>query len=206
VKYLASLAALAVVLAACTPAAETPAPDTAAVETSSSEAPPPSTTPASDTLTPQGWGPLRIGMTRDEVTTALGPDANPDAVGGPDPEACDEFRPAGAPEGILVMIEEGKLTRVSLIEMSPLKSDRGLGLGDTADAVKTAYGAAALASPHKYQDAPAEYITVWEGGPPADPYVRDDAARGLVYEIDGTGKVGAIRAGGPSIQYVEGCA
>ena len=34
----------------------------------------------------------------------------------------------------------------------------------------------------------------------------DEAARGLLYEIDGTGKVGAVRAGGPSIQYVEGCA
>jgi hypothetical protein len=36
--------------------------------------------------------------------------------------------------------------------------------------------------------------------------VQDEAARGIVYEIDGAGKVGAIHAGGPSIQYVEGCA
>jgi hypothetical protein len=36
--------------------------------------------------------------------------------------------------------------------------------------------------------------------------VQDASARGIVYEIDGTGKVGAIHAGGPSIQYVEGCA
>jgi hypothetical protein len=204
VKRIALLAASVLALAACggeTPVAATPAP-----ETPVAEAPPPAVALASDAITGQGWGPLRVGMTLDEVTAALGPDSNPDAVGGPDPEACDEFRPANAPEGILVMIEQGKLTRISLIEMSTLKSDKGLGLGDTAEAVKAAYGAAAQASPHKYQDAPAEYITVWDGGPRTEPYVQDEAARGLVYEIDGTGKVGAIHAGGPSIQYVEGCA
>jgi len=200
VKRIVLLAASVLAIAACTPATETPAPEAAASET------PPTTNPSSDTFTSQGWGPLRIGMTLDEVTAALGPDANPDAVGGPDPEACDEFRPQNAPEGILVMIENGRLTRVSLIEMSPLKTDKGLGIGDTAATVKSAYGAAAQASPHKYQDAPAEYITVWDGGPRTEPYVQDEAARGLVYEIDGTGKVGAVRAGGPSIQYVEGCA
>lgn len=203
-KRIALLAASVLALAACggeAPAVETPAP-----ETPVAEAPPPAVAPASDAITGQGWGPLKIGMTLDEVTAALGPDSNPDAVGGPDPEACDEFRPANAPEGILVMIEQGKLTRISLIEMSTLKSDKGLGLGDTADAVKAAYGPAAQASPHKYQDAPAEYITVWDGGPRTEPYVQDETARGLVYEIDGTGKVGAIRGGGPSIQYVEGCA
>ena len=104
------------------------------------------------------------------------------------------------------MLEAGKLTRITLADMSKLKTDKGLGLGDTAETVKTAYGAAAVATPHKYQDKPAEYITVWDGGPRTEPYVQDEAARGIVYEIDGTGKVGAIHAGGPSIQYVEGCA
>ena len=36
--------------------------------------------------------------------------------------------------------------------------------------------------------------------------VQDANARGLLYEVGGDGKVRAIRAGGPSIQYVEGCA
>src|SRR3970040_816280 len=31
-------------------------------------------------LTPDGWGPLRIGMSRAEVVAAAGEDANPDAV------------------------------------------------------------------------------------------------------------------------------
>lgn len=195
-----SLALIAVsAFAACSNDAPAPTEATPAAESSAPAI-------ASDALTSQGWGPLKIGMTLAEVTAAMGPDADPNAIGGPDPDSCDQFRPANAPEGMIVMIEAGKLTRISLTELSMLKTDKGLGLGDTAAAVKTAYGAAAQATPHKYQDAPAEYITVWDGGPRAEPYVQDETARGLVYEIDGTGNVGAIHAGGPSIQYVEGCA
>ncbi len=202
-KHLAPLAALAIALAACS--GETPAPaDTTTAAPAADATPSPATT--EPTLTSTGWGPLKIGMTLAEVTAAAGPDSNPDDVGGPEPEYCDQFRPANAPEGLLVMIEQGKLTRISLIELSPLKTDKGLGIGDTAAAVKAAYGAAAQTGPHKYQDPPAEYITIWDSGPRAEPYVQDEAARGLVYEIDGTGKVGAIHAGGPSIQLVEGCA
>ncbi|WP_262423623.1 hypothetical protein [Brevundimonas denitrificans] len=51
----------------------------------------PAQTPDPNALSAQGWGPLRIGMTRAEVVAALGEDANPDAVGGPDPESCDQF-------------------------------------------------------------------------------------------------------------------
>lgn len=195
-----SLALIAVsAFAACSNDAQAPTESTPAAESSAPAI-------ASDALTSQGWGPLKIGMTLAEVTAAMGPDADPNAIGGPDPDSCDQFRPANAPEGMIVMIEAGKLTRISLTELSMLKTDKGLGLGDTAAAVKTAYGAAAQATPHKYQDAPAEYISVWDGGPRAEPYVQDETARGLVYEIDGTGNVGAIHAGGPSIQYVEGCA
>ncbi len=193
----------ALAFSACSPAAEPPpvaAPEVPVAEV----APEPAMT--LDTLTADGIGPLTIGMTLDEVTAALGPDSDPDAVGGPDPESCDEFRPERAPEGVLVMIEQGKLTRISLVELSTVKTDKGIGLGETADVVKTAYGDQAKATPHKYQDTPAEYITWWKGGPRTEPYVEDDTARGIVYEVDGTGKVGAIHAGGPSIQYVEGCA
>lgn len=190
----------ALAFAACTPAAEKPAEPAAPV----AETPAPA--PALAALTPAGWSDIKIGLTKAEVIAALGPDANPDAVGGPDPESCEEFHPKNAPDGLFVMIEEGKVARVSLTDLSPVKTDKGLGLGDTADAVKAAYGADAVATPHKYQDKPAEYITVWEGGPRKEPYVQDEAARGLVYEVDGAGKVGMIHAGGPAIQYVEGCA
>lgn len=157
-------------------------------------------------LTPQGWGPLRIGMSMAEITAALGPDANPNAVGGADEQACTQFRPERAPEGMLLMVEQGVLTRISLSRTNTLKTDRGFGLGDTAAAIKAAYGADAVATPHRYLDLPAEYIAVWTNLRPAiGEYVQDASARGIVYETNREGVVQHIHAGGPSIQYVEGC-
>ena len=203
----AAIAALALAAAACERQGSTDAGETAATSSASTAAPATSPPPASaePSLTAEGYGPLRIGMTRGEVVEALGEDSEPNAVGGPEPDRCDQFRPLRAPEGMLVMIEGGRLTRISLIRGSPLKTDRGFGVGDAAAAVKAAYGAGAEVTPHKYEGAPAEYVTVWQGGPRGPAYVPDPAARGMVYEIGGDGRVQAVHAGGPSIQYVEGC-
>jgi hypothetical protein len=162
---------------------------------------------AQPVLTAEGFGPLRIGMSRAEVVAAMGEDAHPEAVGGPEPEACDEFFPARAPEGLLVMIEEGRLTRISLVRGSKVKTDRGLHLGATAAAVRAAYGPALREGPHKYEPAPAAYLTAWTKDAPRDESSQVPAeARGVVYEVGTNGAVQAIIAGGPSILYVEGCA
>ncbi len=170
-KHIALLAASMIALAAC--GGETPAPATPAPVTPVAEAPPPAPV-TSAALTPEGWGLLKIGMTKDEVIAAAGDTRNPDAAG--IPGDCLEFQPKNVPENLWVMLEAGKLTRITIADMSTLKTDKGIGLGDTAEAVKTAYGAAAVASPHKYQDKPAEYITVWNGGPRKEPYVEDETA------------------------------
>ena len=196
---LATLGSVAVLsLAAC--GAPPPEPEPPA-----EPAPAPAPTPgapvsAADKLTAQGYGPLRIGMTRAEVEAALGPDANPGAVGGPDPESCDMFRPERAPEGLLVMVQDGVLTSVWLSRNTSVETDRALNVGDPASEVKRVYGAAAEVMPHKYVEAPAEYITVWST---ADH--QSAAARGLKYEIGRDGRVQSIAGGGPSIAYVEGC-
>lgn len=186
-------------LAAC--GAENGAPPEAAPQPT----PPSAATSTTPHLTAEGWGPLRIGMTRAEVVAALGDDANPEAVGGPDPASCDEFRPERAPEAMLVMIERDRLTGISLIRPSDVTTDRGYGVGDPGDGIAAAYGADAAREPHKYEPAPAGYITVWSRGGGAG-YIEDPNARGLVFEVGQDGAVKAIRAGGPSIQYVEGCA
>lgn len=203
----AMIAALpALMLGACGPTSGTPVASSTPAETAS---PAPSQAAGAQDVTlplgPHGYGGLLIGASLAEVTAKLGPDAKPNAVGGPDEEACNEFRPKNAPDGMMVMMIDGKLARISLVELSKVKTAAGIGLGATAATVTSAYGDRAQVTPHKYQDKPAEYITVWNDGPRKEPYVEDKAARGVVYEIDGTGKVGAIHAGGPSIQYVEGC-
>jgi len=197
----ASLAALT--LAACeppAPPADAPAPAPApAVPDATPQA------PAGNVLTAEGFGPLRIGMTKAEVEAALGADASPNAVGGPDPETCDEFHPGRAPAGLNVMIQNGRLTRITATRAGP-KTEAGVGVGDGADAVRTAYGDRALFTPHKYVDAPAGYATVWaKNGGAAGAYVENPEARGIVFDIDAGQKVKMIHVGGPSIQYVEGC-
>jgi hypothetical protein len=192
-------------LAACgaePPAEPAPAPVPPPADPAAPTTPAPA--PAGDVITAEGFGPLRIGMTRAEVVAALGEDSQPGGTGGPEPEQCDEFHPVNAPDGLLVMLEKGVLTRVSITRNTAIKSDRGFGVGDTAEAVKAAYGPRAVASPHKYQDPPAEYITAWSTGGGTG-YVQDPAARGVVYEVSQNGRVSAVRGGGPSIQYVEGC-
>jgi hypothetical protein len=193
-----TLAVTLVAMAACSPKTTTtesvsmsetivmPAPSSAASESVSAQ-------PLA-VITAEGYGPLRIGMTKAEVVAALGLDANPNVVGGPDEEACDMWRPARAPEGFLVMIEKGVLTSVWASRDSGIASDRGLKGNDTAAKVKETYGAALQSENHDYVDPPAAYLTVWAG--------KD---HGIRYEIGTDGKVESIAGGGKSITYVEGC-
>ncbi len=162
--------------------------------------------PAADpnVLTSEGLGPVRIGMSRADVMAAWGADAAPNAVGGPDPESCEDFHPAKAPTGVSVMIQNGRLTRITLMRDAAVKTDRGFGLGDSALAIKQAYGGAIIAQPHKYQSPPAEDLFAWTSGGSTQ-YVTDPAARGVRYEVGSDGKVMMIHAGDPSIQLVEGC-
>lgn len=155
--------------------------------------------PGADVLTADGWGPLRIGMTAAEITAALGPDANPDAVGGPDPDRCDEFRPQNAPEGVLVMVQRGVLTRISVSRNENIRTSERLRIGDPESKVLAAHGMGARIEPHQYWPSPAKYITVWR-----EPRSEENA-RGLRYEIDAAGRIAHLRAGGPSIEFVEGC-
>lgn len=200
-------AACIATLAACGPKEEAPVASTEPAPAETAAVPPAEPPPFSgDALRADGWGPLKIGMTKAEVIAAVGDTSTPNAAGIPGSD-CIEFKPQRAPgDDFWVMLDGGKLTRITIGEASKVKTDKGLGVGDTAEAVKTAYGADAKSSPHKYQDKPAEYVTAWSGRPRTEPYVQDETARGIVYEIGSSGKVSSIHAGGPSIQLVEGCA
>jgi hypothetical protein len=138
-------------------------------------------------------------MTRAEVVTALGEDAAPDAVGGPDPARCDEFRPVRAPRGTLLMIEHSVLTRITLTRQSDIRTAEGIRTGDSSAKVERAYRGRLTATPHQYVAAPARYLTVWTIAPPSD------RARGIRYVIDADDRVAFVHAGGRSIEYVEGC-
>jgi hypothetical protein len=150
-------------------------------------------------LTADGWGPLRIGMTRAQVVAALGEDAAPNAVGGPDPGRCDEFRPRRAPRGMLVMIETGVLTRITLTRESNIRTAHGIGTRDSSAKVEEAYRDLLTSTPHQYIAAPARYLTVWTTPSPAN------RARGIRFVVNADDRVALIHAGARSIEYVEGC-
>lgn len=166
---------------------------------SKSPEPPTDALPDAETLTADGWGPLRIGMSLVEITAAAGGDAAPGAVGGPNPARCDEFRPSNAPEGVLVMVERGVLTRISVSKDANIRTPEGLRIGDPEAKVLDEYGTRGRIDPHQYWESPAKYITVWR-----EPLSAANR-RGIRYEIDSNGNVAHLRAGGPSIEYVEGC-
>lgn len=153
--------------------------------------------PGPELLTPDGWGPLRIGMSRAEVVAASGEDAQPDAVGGPDPTTCDEFRPNEAPPGVLVMIRNGVLTRISVSRTSDIATPAGFRVGDSGSDVVAEYGSQAVVESHQYWEPPARNVTVWRES--------DGERRGIRYEIDADDRVVHMRGGGPSIEYAEGC-
>ena len=198
IRFAALSSAALLSLAACN---APPAEPASAPEPAPPQVDPGTPVASSNTLTAEGYGPLRVGMTRAEVEAALGADSNPGAVGGPEPEACDVFHPARAPEGLNVMVENGRLSRITLMRASTVKTAGGLGLGSTAAQVKAAH-ADAVVEPHKYVEG-AEYITVWNGGRSTNG--DDPASRGVRFETDAAGVVTMIHAGGPSIQLVESC-
>jgi hypothetical protein len=145
-------------------------------------------------LTPTGWGPVRIGMNRAQVEEALKVPLEGDAF---DNEgSCVELYAEDAPlAGVFFMFQGGKLSRITASEPSKLRTPKGIAVGAADEAVRKAYGAAIEAEPHRYSDAPAEYLTVW----------LKPKASGVRFETDAQGKVETIHAGGPSIELVEGC-
>jgi hypothetical protein len=139
-------------------------------------------------------GPLRLGMTLNQVNTTLNDHIAPPSVPEADPSGrCFERNPSGRP-GVVLMFWDQVLIRVD-VHKSGVSTTEGIGVDDPESAVFKAYGRRVVRSQHQY-DQSGSYLTVLDGG----------KTKGLRFEIV-EGKVGTFDLGTvEAIQLVEGCA
>jgi hypothetical protein len=153
--------------------------------------------PASSTawrLTIDGYGPVRIGMTRPQVASAL--HATLTLVGGEDDgERCAVASSSEQP-GVEFHFEQSRLASISISRPSKIRTPRDIGIGSRSAAVHRAYGKALKSHPkYDYGNGPEEDIVYWV----------DKAERGVRFIIGKDRRIHAILAGDETIFLVDGC-
>lgn len=114
-------------------------------------------------------------------------------------QTSDACRTVSSPDypGVYAIVEKGAVRRITLGQNSKVKLAEGIGVGATEKDVK-GWFAGFREEPHKYESAPAKYLTA----PNARP-----GESALRFEIKSDGRVGLIHVGEmPVLAYVEGCA
>ena len=159
-----------------------------------------------------GFGPIEEGMSvaeAEEIAELVLDPAEVEGFGG----WCFHARVAGMEDAVVLMVlpptpdapvsdpSEGRIARATIEDATttaPTTTDRGIGLGDTADDVRSAYEGIEIAeSPHHYV----------EGGSYLDLVDPTDDSRMLRFETDAEGVVLAVHGGsGDAVPLVEGCA
>ena len=145
------------------------------------------------TVTPNAYGPLRVGMTVAEAARAFGGEFGaPKGYDG----GCGYARLAKAPPGLAVMLENGKIARFE-IRSGRIATAAGARIGDSESRIKTLYGKTVTTTPHKYVQG-GHYLTV-------TPIARADSTYRIVFETYGS-KVTEYRSGKvPEVEQVERC-
>lgn len=199
-KHFASLTAIAFLsLAACSSGPEEPSATASAsadVEDIATEAPsaeasesaPAVATPAA-VLGLEGLGDLKIGKPVPKGSSWAERGA----------QTSDACRTVSSPEypGVYAIVEDGAVRRITLGRNSKVKLAEGIGVGATEKEVQ-GWFAGFRSEPHKYESAPAKYLTA----PNARP-----GESALRFEIKSDARVGLIHVGEmPVLAYVEGCA
>jgi len=167
--------------------AEVMAPTAVASETASGD---PGALPASaGVLRLEGLGDIKIGemVPRGSSWAARGAQV---------PGSCRTISSPDYP-GAYAIVEGGKVRRITVGERSGVKLVEGIGAGSTEAEVKKAFPGF-REEPHKYEEAPAKYLTA-SNAATGDPALR--------FEIGRDGKVSMMHVGTmPVLGYVEGCA
>lgn len=175
---------IALLLAACSP----PAPEKPAEPRPTGESPGAPAPAVAHVIGLEGLGDLRIGA-------PVPPGGAWAERGG---QASDGCRIATAPAypGVYAIVEGGAVRRITVGPGSDVKLAEGIGAGSTLAEARRWF-AGFRSEPHKYEPAPAGYLT-------APNAARGDSA--LRLEIGADGRVAATHVGTmPALAYVEGC-
>jgi hypothetical protein len=135
----------------------------------------------------EGLGDLRIGQPVPVASTWAQRGA----------QASDACRTITSPDypGVYAIVEQGIVRRITVGQRSNVKLTEGIGVGAAEKDVLSWFPFPA--TPHKYVETPAKYLT----SPNADS--GDPALR---FELGRDGKVSLIHVGTmPALGYVEGC-
>ena len=167
--------------------------------------PPPALTDAAR-LRLDGIGPLVIGMTPEEASTATGRRVSIESLHEPEAVAtCAYATVEGAPDGLSVWVtrvqpaDVWRINAVDVGEPSRIATATGVGIGATEAEVSNVYSL----QPGRVVVEPNDY---WAGGRYVT--VDDDGPGGLLllFETDGA-RVRGMRAGHEAaVRFVEGCA
>lgn len=142
----------------------------------------------------RGFGPVRVGMTVDEASAALGRRLTP--VISPPDEDCAMYAPASGFDGIAFLVARGVVARTD-VTAGPTRTPEGLALGQTEAEAQRRYGDRLATGDHDYLVG-GRYLTLIPEAP------GDEGYR-LVAETDGR-RVTALRAGRlPEVEYSDGC-
>src|SRR5690242_10180458 len=142
------------------------------------------------TVTEQGVGPLRAGMTVGQANTALGGGFSAPSSDG----SCTYARLTKAPPGVAVMLENNKIARVE-VRSGTVATAEGARIGDSEARINSLYSGRVTTTPHKYTTG-GHYLTITP---------VDGSQNRIVFETDGK-VVTEYRAGAlPAVAYVERC-
>ena len=142
-------------------------------------------------ITPNSFGPLRVGMTVAQAASAMGGGfAAPRGYDG----GCGYATLTKAPAGLAVMLQGGKIARFE-VRNGGIKTAEGAGIGDSEARIKSLYGSSVATTPHKYVQG-GHYLTVTPSA---------GSSNRIVFETDGS-KVTEFRSGKtPEVEQVERC-
>ncbi|MGH6933064.1 MAG: hypothetical protein ACREEE_11595 [Dongiaceae bacterium] len=145
-------------------------------------------------LTDWSLGPVRIGMTVDQIENAVGALDSQDIETFPEDSACYYIWQRDGPDGVSFMIVDGVLARIE-ISNPDMKTERGSKVGDSEADIMATYDNNVIVETRPYSGEPDHYLIVDSPG----------RIYSTLFETS-NGKVEYFRAGQyDPVRWIEGC-